>query len=490
MNIPKPMQIAIYTYIALPVLIFFSGWIKLYIGAPLCVLVVIAFYRAIMISEPGSPQVRIKDNLWKFAIAFGIIFFWVLLGGIGKFTFQNADHSTRNSLFELLVYNKWPVIIESSYFEKPVGLVYYIGFWLPPALIGKCFGMQAGYFAQTVWASIGVFLFYYMVTALFVKKAALWPLVVIVFFSGLDILGKYLMGEDIVSIIGDNREHIEWWIGFPYMQYSSMTTQLFWVFNQTVPIWLCTVVIVAQKNSRIMFLIFALSTLSGALPAVGLGVLVLMLTIKSFVLALKKKPIAASLREFVFGHLTFENYVGVVIALVFALYFAGNLMNRSGTPRTWSSFGGVFVSVVVFFSVEAGVYLAAIAPFHKRNYLFYYVVVMLLFICPWYIFGVYNDFCMRASIPAVVILMCLVIEALSKAKELKMRRLLAVIICLLIIGGVCPLHEITRSISYTIQAEKSSDPQGITSLNPIEYDGIRDQYYGYSDNVFFKYLAK
>ena len=495
MDIPKPVQAAIYAYLALPVLLFFAGWLKFYIAVPLCAIVMIALYFTIKRSAPefamtDASVFRINGNIWKYAAAFGIIFLWVLLGGIGKLTFQNSDHTSRNGLFELLVNNKWPVVIDSPYYDKPVGLIYYIGFWLPSALVGKCFGMTAGCFAQTLWASFGIFLFYFIVTAKFVKKAALWPLMVIIFFSGLDILGKYLTGEDIISIISNNTDHIEWWIGFPYLQYSSMTTQLFWVFNQAVPIWLCTVVIVAQKNNRAIALLLALAMLYGVLPAIGIAVLVLFMVGKSLAAAVKQKPPAVSMRSFFTEHITLENCVGVAAALVFVIYYTGNFVSQNGSFRSWTGFGGVLVMVVIFFAVEAGLYLAVVAPLHKSNFLFYYVVVMLLFICPWYIIGICNDFCMRVSIPALVILMCLVIDTLIKSKESNKRRLTAAIICLLVIGSITPLNEIVRSVSYTIETEKSALPQGTYSLNPIEEASIRDQFYGYADNFFFSYLVK
>ena len=518
-DIPKQVQAVVYSYLALPVLIFCIGWMKIYIAVPLCVLIVFSLYRMIKASgsEIGTPGIHqepkgesgrgknanhssvplmnrfrcsMEGTYGRYAIAFGIIFFWVLISGVGKFAFQNGDHTTRNGIFELLVDNNWPVIIDSPHYDRPVGLIYYIGFWLPPAFVGKLFGMAAGYFAQAVWASIGIFLLYYIVTVKFAKKAALWPLSIIVFFSGLDIIGKYLMGEDILSILGNNREHIEWWIGSPYLQYSSMTTQLFWVFNQAVPIWLCTVVIITQKNNRYLALLFAFSMIQGVLPAIGIALLIVFFAIKNIALIVKGKPFAKSARPLVAEHLTVENCLGVAVALVFLIYYAGNFVSQNGSFRSWTSFGGIIIMVVFFFVVEAGVYLAAVAAYHKRNYLFYYVIAMLLFVCPWFIVGIYNDFCMRVSIPALVILMCLVIDTLTKAKKEKKRKIVAAIVILLVIGSYTPLNEIVRSVSLTIETEKSSMPQGIYSLNPIEVDSIRDQFYGYSDSFFFKYLAK
>lgn len=38
------------------------------------------------------------------------------------------------------------------------GLIYYIGYWLPAAVVGKVFGLTAGYYFQYVWAIIGIFI--------------------------------------------------------------------------------------------------------------------------------------------------------------------------------------------------------------------------------------------------------------------------------------------------------------------------------------------
>jgi len=229
--------------------------------------------------------------------------------------------------------------------------------------------------------------------------------------------------------------------------------------------------------------------LYGVLPAMGIAVLILFIVGNNLLSTLKRKPLLASLKGFLFEYLTFENYVGIVIAIIFVVYYSGNLVSHSGSIRSWTGFGAILVMVVVFFAVEAGFYLAVIAPLHKKNYLFYYVIAMLLMVCPWYIIGIYNDFCMRASIPAIVILMCLVIDTLAKARKSNSRKLMAVVICLLVVGSITPLNEIVRSVSSTIETEKAAMPQGIYSLNPLEEASIRDQYYGYSDNLFFKFLG-
>ena len=85
-------------------------------------------------------------------------------------------------------------------------------------------------------------------------------LCILIFFSGLDIVGAYLTSMDYINMRYDPW-HLEWW-GTPY-QYSSMTTQLFWVFNQAtsgVVVYQCLTYI--QKNNRNLVYILACCMLS------------------------------------------------------------------------------------------------------------------------------------------------------------------------------------------------------------------------------------
>ena len=54
-----------------------------------------------------------------------------------------------------------------------------------------------------------------------------------------------------------------------------MTTQLFWVFNQAIPAWVCTMMDFIQRNNRSLVFILACCMLQGTFPFIGLGLLVL-----------------------------------------------------------------------------------------------------------------------------------------------------------------------------------------------------------------------
>ena len=132
-----------------------------------------------------------KENLLKIVFIITVIGVWVYYSGIGRLVFQNTDHSARNAIFDILVQYDWPVInYEVNLDIMPKGttatsLVYYIGFWLPAAVVGKIFGLEAGYGFQIFWAILGITLVYYLLCERY-KKLLMWPLLILIFFSGLD----------------------------------------------------------------------------------------------------------------------------------------------------------------------------------------------------------------------------------------------------------------------------------------------------------------
>ena len=167
MKTKKCITILSYIYLALPVLIFFLGWMKLYIALPVCLIILYAVWKASVTEQGLWYPVWNKDTIRLACIIAGIIGLWVYFSGIGGMTFQNSDHWWRNQTFEILVEYDWPVtkrvMMEDGIHTR--GLIYYIGFWLPAACVGKLFGVTAGYCFQTLWAALGVGLVYYYVCA-------------------------------------------------------------------------------------------------------------------------------------------------------------------------------------------------------------------------------------------------------------------------------------------------------------------------------------
>lgn len=493
----KIINIIAYFYITIPFVIFILGWIGLRYSIPCTIIIGISMYQIIK----NSPKIWMpefnQDNIVKTICIIILVLIWVYFSGIGKYVFQNTDHGARNTIFNILVQYDWPVINYELYPENeaygPTSLIYYIGFWMPAALVGKIFGISAGYGFQVFWAVIGILLFYYFVCAK-MKKITLWPLAVFVFFSGLDIVGHFLIGTNLFTL--ENDLHLEWWVGV--YQYSSITTQLFWVFNQAIPAWLCTIMILSQKDNRSRVYIVACCMLQATFPFVGLLALILFLAITRLYDIIKnssgerKAQVLYWFKEI----FTFENVIGGgIIGILSFGYLIGNL---SGTHIMQESTIGPNMNnslfkYIVFILLEVGVYFFALYKYNKKNRLYYFMIICLLIIPPIKV-GSSSDFCMRVSIPFLIILYLLMIEALKKAYEKKNKGILIGLLILLVIGSATPIHEFTRTVKNTfisinngekpyIQSENEQE-HIISILNSENFSGT------IQNNWFYKYIIK
>ncbi len=488
-----------YVYILLPFLIFAAGWMKAYIAAPVIAIVLVCFWK--MCKE--SPKLWIpeitRENVIKILFILGVIAIWVYMSGIGKFVYQNRDHQVRNAIFNILVEYDWPVVnydILSKYAGEfdVTGLIYYIGYWLPSALVGKIFGLRVGYYAQAVWAVIGIALVYYYICAR-AKKVVIWPLWIIIFFSGLDIIGVYLTNADIASY--ESIWHAEWWSN-PY-QYSSTTTQLFWVFNQAVPAWLCTMLVYVQKNNRNLVFILACCMLCSTFPFVGLMLIVLFVcftrkyeALEAFSSSDWKVKVREYFKILIKDTCTVQNVIaGGLIGILSFLYLFGN---GSGgrmfqqDPRGVAYYNSL-PKLVLFLILEMVVYGVLVYRYNQRNKLYYFILVCLCVIPPIRV-GYSTDFCMRASIPFLFLLTILVIEAVERSWKERRYSLFAGLVIVLIIGSATPVLEIKRTWTYTFERINTDmtvyeeDKDTIEVLNAPNFSG------DIQNNFFFKYIAR
>ena len=374
------------------------------------------------------------------------------------------------------------------------GLVYYIGFWLPSALVGKVLGLRAGYYAQAVWAVLGIVLVYYLICVL-LKRVAVWPLFIFVFFSGLDILGIFLTAQDPATF--ECKWHLEWW-GTPY-QYSSMTTQLFWVFNQSIPAWVCTMMAYMQKNNRNIVFILACSMLCSTFPFVGLLLLALFFCLsrkydemEAVRTAGTREKIRVYISCIIKDTCTLQNVAGGgLIGITSFLYLTCNYSGAyiMGENIKGPEFDNSLAKLILFLIVEIGVYVALIYKYNKENKMFYFIVLCLSIIPPVKV-GYSTDFCMRASIPALLLLTVLVIKTLAESWEKRDYRVFAGLILVLVLGSATPALEFRRTFGETFRRikegeivyEEDSDP--IKLLSGGNFSGSVD------DSFFFQHFVK
>lgn len=477
-------------YISLPVMLFFLGWIKLWISIPIVILFLLAFYKIMKKRKDEQEEVlRIKKS--TFFIIGGIALLWCFLAGQGGFFYQSDDHTYRNALFRDLIQYDWPVI----YPEYNRALVYYIGHWMLPAAIGKLglwitgntqIAWQIGNIVLLIWSTIGITIVFSLLVNFIKaasKKKVILTLLVMIFFSGLDIIGSLILGTYDAT-------HLEWWGGA--FQISSITTCLFWVFNQAIIPWMITLMVMQEKRLENYAYLAVMGLLSGPLPTIGIAIYLAGFGIASLVKHIKEK----SMKEFWKQCFSFQNVFAVIAILpIIGLYLTsntaiGNGIHISMTGKPSTEFWINLSHYLLFLFLEVGVYAIVIWKENKKN-LIYYLTVIPLLIIPVVRMGTASDFSMRASIPGILVLMVLVLKYLFKNYKVKKFSCMILTI-LLLIGAVTPFVEYRRAFTRVLQEKRLAVTiDTIKTFNQEDFrmkeNFVTEQY---QDKLFYRYLAK
>ncbi len=483
-----------YVYMTLPFLIFAVGWLRKRFWIPIVFIVIFSLVKMMLNqNDLWTPKLN-RDTLLKLMLILLIIMIWVYYSGIGAYVFQNEDHYTRNSIFELLVAYDWPIINDTitnaELNATHTSLIYYIGFWMPASLVGKRWGLEAGYLFQYVWAVLGIMLTYYFVCCYF-RKIRIWPLFVFIFFSGLDIVGVRLTGQNLFEL--SNISHLEWW-AMPY-QYSSMTTQLFWVFNQAISAWLCTILMMLQKNAKSIIMLWSGTLFMATFPFVGLGFICIFICARRCIAQLRTgsdEKKSRTVLVFVKKELiTFQNFWGGgVIGIVSFLYLKGNytmgrIMKESSYGPCWNN---NLLKYIMFILLEIGIYAILLYRYNRKTA--YYMCLCMLLIIPIIHVGETGDFCMRTSIPFLFCLMLFIIDTLQKVYDKKDVLTLAGILLALCIGAATPIHEIARTFAYTILAVNEGTKPSCEAMDSVELLNTKHLIGNADEGFFYQYLIR
>jgi hypothetical protein len=431
-------------YLTLPFIIFCMGWLRLSIAIPVTVIILWVAWRLLTQSPTLAPgasagvtNYQLPNPQSTFYLLL-ITFLWVFLSGVGGYTFQNWDHHWRNAvLHDLITYN-WPVVYSSPEKGPITMLVYYVGYWLPAAWAGKIFGWQAANFILFFWTWLGVLLTVQYLN-IKLKTSFIKTVLLLIFFSGMDALGVLLFAKDY-PMLWPPIQHLEIWSG--NLQYSSFTTQLFWVFNQAVPAWLCIALIlesdcrgeVTSPLLRIDAKIFIWSLCFFFAPLAAIGLFPYLL-IEWF----KQTDFKSLFKNFRFDLLLASGVVVLVSYLFFSSNTAAQERGLQAIPVK---------DFLAFFLLEGGILWLLLAPLKWRDPR-WTVTGLLLAIIPFIQIGSGRDFVMRASIAPLFCLMLMTGETIFQ--KTTPRLLLITCYLLLAIGALTPLYEINRSIYRTYQ---------------------------------------
>jgi hypothetical protein len=486
-------------YLMLPILIFAFGWLKIYYACMVSAVFFIAFFYSLK----DMATIEIVFDLKQVNVLLSmcvVVMIWVGLSGIGGISFQNMDHEIRNAIFHDLVQYPWPVIYHFSGVQSAQALaghdgalVYYIAYWLPAALAGKLFGWKVANLALYLWTALGVLLSMYYLSIYVRKKLSFIVVIFFVFWSGLDAVG--LLFQHYQFHLG---AHIEWWA--TYFQYSSNTTTLFWVFNQTIVPWLVVMLMLNQRNNKNSLLLYALCVPYAPLPSIGLFPFVVYWIFCRHDSKLEEaRTNTRTLQRFynlltqIRSMLTFQN---IAVSLALGAFISSYFLVNSYIGNRYH---GLLISIVhspatllwcyfLFCVLEFGLYTLIIFPFYKKEPLFLITVISLVLI-PWYFAGVNNDFVMRASIPPLIILMTYVLRYLFDRHH-RMAKLALVIF--FGIGSVTPFNEIYRSVIVTSCYYSNRLANHVQSLSSFQLIKDVGPFVAIDpeQSFFFKYLGK
>jgi hypothetical protein len=165
-----PVRVA-YVYLAAPTALFFAGWLKWYWLVPALAALGVGLWRMWLAAPKVFVPARSRRTVAVGAAVCLIMAAGTVLSGIGGVSYQHSDHAWRNVIFEMLVVEPWPVVIDSSVGSLP--LTYYFGFWLPAALVGKLGPMAVGWAALLLWTWLCLVIFVGLVRSL-LKRFAVW----------------------------------------------------------------------------------------------------------------------------------------------------------------------------------------------------------------------------------------------------------------------------------------------------------------------------
>jgi hypothetical protein len=365
---------------------------------------------------------------------------WTALGGAGHLFFANFDWYVRDAVLRDLVVSSWPVAYEGPPGEssEPYWLRAPIGYYLPAAALAKVVGLAHADSLLYVWTALGVALFLGLAVGRQASlRTTICVLVVLVFFSGMDLLGLALKGGWVLVSNLRMTDHIEWWA--ERFQYSSHATQLFWVPNHALPGWIGIALILRAAGNaslaRFIPMLLAAVPLWSPLSAIGLAPFAAWAYLRQ-----KWRDRSMDRSEVV---VLAAAAIAVAIVSSYILVRAGTI--TSGVTQAQGEPWWFYVPHhLQFVLLEAGI-LWFLLMFVRRD-AFLVIAGASLLILPSLWFGPGNDLAMRASIPALAVLALYAASVIANPADTPNRKVYWGVVAVLLMGLPTPVMEMVRAV--------------------------------------------
>ena len=434
------------SYLYLPIAVFSLTWFKAYIGIPFILLCLVIIFR--YVSGQNKETVINKNNILWLIISMIILFAWCVFSGLGGFAQQTDDWQKHNVLLKTFINHSWPINI--SYKGKSGVISYYIGDYLLPGLVGKISNFNVAQVCLLLWMFIGLVLLSILIYR-WINTNHGWSFLIIsfslilfsTFIYPLSGIYKVWNPTDLSPVLGPVGE---WFSNSVQIQYTSNISLLRYVFPQFVAIAIGTISFINNRYEYEKWGIWlAPLSLYSTFAFVGLALLMVLSFIYDSITS--RKFISKIQKLF-----SFNNICALIIALILAIYIAGNILQPKPEFAKMSfSFINYSNHKLAFltFQISWIIWVLLLLKYERKNSIIY-ISSILLFILPFCRFGFANDLVMRVSIPALLILNFAVIRGIVVHVTDNDKYPVFVLIGALLISGAGPLWEIkegARTIS-------------------------------------------
>lgn len=499
------LEAASLLYIFLPCLIFLLGWLRPVIAIPAFIIVAFGLYRTLEsyfsgeegFSENASETSRLGKPLNYLLIA-GMVIFVILISGIGGFARQiDADFVKHNAFLRDLSEYPWPLAYAQSGDDgAPRAFAAYMGFYLIPALVGKCLGWEAANAAELLWAILGLYLAVLWFLRIVGKLSPLYALLFLA-YGGLDIIGFIILRRQPYETLAHST--LDYWLPYFVWQeppsggimkgvfwaYGANICYLYNAFHHVLPGWIIVLMIVCsgvreRSSARVLFL-FAATPISSVFVAFGLAPYVLLTLIET-----RGKNLW-----------TFQNMVAAPLLLFLTILYISS--NRGLLEHGWlweyQDLRVTWPILLLFYVVEFGIYVAACPmtwgtsrPGLTRWW--WWTAIACLLLLPLYRLGPFCELTAKGSIPSLIVFQVGIATALHRARTDTQRQAARWLVFLLILGS-CSAAQWT---SMQLRAPVNLRPVPSRPADHLNNLASKDLYVQFltstQGSFFWKHLAR
>lgn len=423
-------------YIATPCFIFLSGFITwptaIIIGACLVSAIFFDLRKEFKLTSVVSQK---SIPLFSVLLILCMAALWTSIFGSGFIGPQTGDQLKNHMIFKDLYSNSWPVLYESMPRQMNF-LSYPLGYYLVPALLSKFVGWSLGTFTLYLWTSLGIGLLWCWFLVFF-NRYAFIVISLFVLFSGLDILGTLTQGQP-TPLAG---EHIEWWAGWTFLQYSSNATVMSWSTQHGAAQWLLPTLlfyrVICKKDNH------------GAALAVSLAAFWSHLTILGILIFL---PFFVKNRQRLIKTFTDPSLLSLPFLMLVGTYYFSKSVGSIDSGFIWNLWPSDWIipKLMWFYIFEFGtlsllVYSARQFRDSDELQLFVTAVVALLLV-PLYHIGWSNDVSMRVSAIPLYILFLMLSTACIQSWQTQNKPAISILLLYIGISSFTPMNEMYRQL--------------------------------------------